>query len=318
MKRVLVLDFGGTSVKYGLVDENAELSLNGELSAPLNSTKELVRCIEKLHAEHKDRCDGVAIAMSGVVDSESGYVYSAGAYDPILRGHNLFHLLDGIDKPVSLENDGKSAAVAELWKGSLKGIRNGAVIVIGTGLGGGIIIDGKLQKGPTLSAGEISLLMTENGNYDLRSFAGYTASTSGLLKEIAEAKGMRAAQFGVSSWLTNEGPDPRLPIYSGKDVFRWIEEGDMVTTEVYGKWLKRLAAVIYNLKIILDAERISIGGGVSRNPRLLADLKKEMRPLQDILHSVGFSEIDLCTCSYQADANLIGAAGHWFGRYTNE
>ena len=134
--RLLTFDYGGTFIKYGIRDENAVITKAVTIPAPLGSVQEYYDATKKIYEQFAEDIDGVAISMPGVINSEAGYAASAGAYTAILGGKNIPELLDFIDKPVSVENDGKAAILAELWKGSLQGIENAAACIIGSGLGG--------------------------------------------------------------------------------------------------------------------------------------------------------------------------------------
>lgn len=310
--KLLAMDFGGTFVKCCLMDENIGISNREEIPAPLNNRDQFVGLLVELFEKYQEEINGIAISMPGIIDSDSGELYSAGAYSGILSGCNLFDLLkDQVSVPVSVENDGKSAVLAETWKGTLEGVENGAAIIIGTALGGGVIMDGKLRKGAGFAAGEISGMLTVPGNYGFENLAAMGASTSALLTMVAHAKGMKPAQFEVSSLMTQELPDPDLPIYSGKDVFSWIDQGDPVTCEVYKKWLANLVQIIINMKMILDPAKIVLGGGVSRNPRLLNDVKAEYDKFMPLLTAFGVPQTEIEVCKYSADANMVGAVYNW-------
>ncbi len=310
--KFLALDFGGTFVKHCLMDEDANIEARGEIPAPLQSTEAFVQVIADLYEEVKGQVDGIAISMPGVMDSEKGYLYSAGAYTSVMGGKNLFELLkDRVDVPVAVENDGKSAVLAEAWKGSLQGVSDAAAIIIGSGLGGGIIMDGRLRKGAHFASGEISGCLARPGEYGFDNLAAAGSAMSGLLMMVAIAKGMNPAQFEVSKFMVQGEPDPNLPIYGGRDVFRWIDEGDPVTCAVYEKWLGNLTQVIINMKMILDPEKIVIGGGVSRNPRLLKDVQAEYDKFAPIMNGFGMPSTKLDICTYSADANMVGAVYNW-------
>ena len=310
--KFLALDFGGTFVKYCLMDEEADISERNEIPAPLQSSDDFVDVIVQLYEKYKGDVDGVAISMPGVIDSDTGYLYSAGAYTAIMAKKNIFTLLEGkIDVPAAVENDGKSAILAEAWKGALQGVDNAAAVIIGSGLGGGIIMDGKLRKGAHFSSGEISGCLSRPGEYGMDNLAAFGGATSGLLMMVAAAKGLSPAQFEISSFMAQGEPDPNLPIYTGKDVFRWIDEGDPATCAVYEKWLGNLTQVIINMKMILDPEVIVLGGGVSRNPRLLKDVQAEYDKFKPIMDGFGMPATKLDICRYSADANMVGAVYNW-------
>ncbi len=313
--KFLALDFGGTFVKNCILNEDADISERGEVPAPLDSSDSFVKVITDLYEKYPD-VDGIAISMPGVIDSEKGFAHSGGAYTATMGGKNIFELLKGkVNVPVSVENDGKAAILAEQWKGALQGITDGAAVIVGSGLGGGIILDGKLRKGGHFAAGEISGLLVTPGSYDMSNYAAACGATSALLLGVAMAKGMNPAQFEISGFVETGTPDPNLPVYSGKDVFRWIEEGDAVTCAVYEKWLKVLVQTVFNLKMTLDPQKIVIGGGISRNERFIRDLKAEYETACAGLVKFGMPSSELDVCKYTSDANLVGAVYNWLLQY---
>lgn len=310
--KFLALDFGGTFVKHCLMNDEAVIENRGEIPAPLKSSDDFIGVISELYEAHREEIDGIAISMPGVIDSDSGHLYSGGAYTQAMGGKNLFELLkEKIDVPAAVENDAKSAILAEAWKGSLQGVSDAAAIIIGSGLGGGVIMDGKLRKGAHFASGEISGLLVHPGSYGFDNLAAGGGSTSALLMMVAQEKGLSPAQFEVSSFVAMGEPDPNLPIYTGRDVFSWIDEGDPETCRAYEKWLGNLTQVIINLKMVLDPQKIVLGGGVSRNPRLLKDVQAEYEKFRPLMNTFGMPETELGICEFNADANMVGAVYNW-------
>lgn len=306
----LALDFGGTFVKYGVLNDEAEITDSGKVPAPLDSTEQFVEVIAKLYEQFKGKVEGVAISMPGIINSETGFARTAGAFSKTMAGKNIIELLAPvIDVPVAVENDGKAAILAEMWKGALKGVKDGAACIIGSGLGGGILMDGKLRKGSNFASGEISVLMTVPGSYAMHDFAACKASMSTFLTMVAAAKGMSPADFEISGFMG--GVDDGRKKIGGVEVFQWIEAGDEAVIAVYKKWLDELIAVLFNLKITLDPEKIVIGGGVSRNPVFMRDLKAEWEKPMAMMASAGFPGCELDVCRFSSDANLIGAVYNW-------
>ena len=156
MKNYLVIDFGGTLAKYSVLDENGSTLQKGEESAPLSSKQTFLLFLEELYRQHAEKFDlrGMAISMPGVIDEHRAYIHTAGSYLPLYNMDLYKELKDRIPVPVSVENDGKCGALAEVWKGNLADTADGIVIILGTGVAGGIIKDRKLHKGKSLSAGE--------------------------------------------------------------------------------------------------------------------------------------------------------------------
>ena len=101
---LLTIDFGGTFVKYALMDADGNLSENDKVPAPLESLEQFVKTVEKIYEPFKGRVGGIAISMPGIIDSDSGYVRTAGAYNGTLAGINAIDVLkDVVDVPVAVE-----------------------------------------------------------------------------------------------------------------------------------------------------------------------------------------------------------------------
>ena len=164
MKNYLVFDAGGTFTKYALMDENAEILEKDKVPTPDYRTKtkeDYYAVLDGVVEKYRNRIEGIAISMPGMLDNKDGYCVTAG-YLAYLAGSTVGTELSkryGIQ--VSVENDGKCAALAEFWRGSLKGCTNGAVVVLGSGVAGGIILNGKLFRGNHFTAGEYSYVCTD-------------------------------------------------------------------------------------------------------------------------------------------------------------
>ena len=198
MKNLLTFDFGGTFVKYAIVDEEGNVSDWGKMAAPLESADAFSGFISDIFSGYQNRVDGVAISIPGIINSDTGDLIFAGAYTPILAGKNIYELLPDIPVGLVIENDGKAAALAEKWKGTLRGVENGAVVVLGSAIAGGIIVDGRLCKGPHFLAGEFSLLTLQSDSYAPETTAGRVAGTSALLTRVAAGKGLSPSLFEIA------------------------------------------------------------------------------------------------------------------------
>ena len=132
MKNYLVFDAGGTFTKYALMDENAEILEKDKVPTPDYRTKtkeDYYAVLDSVVEKYKNRIEGIAISMPGMLDNKDGYCVTAG-YLAYLAGSTVgTELSKRYGIPVSVENDGKCAALAEFWRGSLKGCTNGAVVV---------------------------------------------------------------------------------------------------------------------------------------------------------------------------------------------
>ncbi|MGW9530836.1 ROK family protein [Paenibacillus terrae] len=286
--KILVFDIGGSFIKFSLYFQGEFMS-KGKVATPLDSLENLLVALKQIHHQFMDECVGIAVSMPGIVDSASGHMVHGGS----LRYINDINMIEVFKKafhlPVAIENDGKCAALGEAWRGSLQGIADGVVLVVGTGMGGGIISQGKLLKGHHLSAGEFSFVRTNNEYVDNVDYLlGMQGSSSVLSKTVAKAKGLPADSM------------------TGEKVFKLIEEGDHTVQTIFQEYCRNIAIQIINLQTILDPEKFVIGGGISANPLLVVTIKEELEKLY--LDSIlNFVRADIEQSKLGNEANLLGA-----------
>lgn len=287
--KYLAVDIGGTSIKYALMDEDAHIGDRGSLRTPLDSLEHLLDELESLFIKYKNEISGMAVSMPGVIDNVNGFCYTGGS---LLYNQNInfVELLQGRCKTqITIENDGKCAALAEVWKGSLKFCNDGIVLVLGTGVGGGIIKDRKIHRGKHFSAGEFSFILTDrHSNNEIKDFFGFANGNEALRKLVASKKNSSADQL------------------NGKIIFEMANKGDKDALDCIDKFARELAVQIHNLQVIFDPERVAIGGGISVQPLLIETTKKHLNKIyEDLIYVVPHAEI--VPCDYFNDSNLIGA-----------
>lgn len=275
------IDIGGTTIKIAtwkdekLVDEHAV-----DTPATLNEFYDvLTNEINKI--KQATKITGVAISAPGSVDPEGGVIYGTSALPYI---HN-FDIVSELEKrfglPVAIENDANSAALGELAAGSGKGCNSMAFFVIGTGIGGAIILDQKIWHGAHLYGGEFGYMLMNDGQT-----LSELASPIQLAKRYNERTGKNA---------------------TGKEVFELADQGDEIAQAERHTLLHSLAVAIFNIQHAFDPEKIVLGGGISNNPKLLPLLNQE---LQDILTKLDNSANlmpQLSICKLKSEANLRGA-----------
>jgi predicted NBD/HSP70 family sugar kinase len=162
--KYLVLDIGGSAIKYALMTKELDFIEKGNTPTPMESIESFIEAVGKIYDKYKDQIEGMAVSMPGVLDSEKGYAYTGGALT-YNSGKEIVKILqERCPTKITIENDGKCAALAEAWKGSLKNCNDGVVIVLGTGVGGGVVKNGKIQKGKNFFAGEFSFIGTDINN----------------------------------------------------------------------------------------------------------------------------------------------------------
>lgn len=259
---------------------------------PLDTLQHFIDTIVSIYKKVKNEVDGLAFSMPGNIDSETGQIFAPGALQYNAGVNIIKKLQELIDVPIAVENDGKCAALAEVWKGHLKDVQNGVVLIIGTGIGGGIIHERKLIKGSHFFAGEVSYLKTDLKDSTFMNCFAMKGSTSALLRNIAKIKEMKVEDL------------------DGKKAFAMIQDGDQEAQACLEEMCHYLASCIYNLQCLLDPDRILIGGGISKQPLLLKTIRKQLeKQYADIPFSIPHAQVDVC--AHFNDSNLIGAFYHY-------
>ena len=294
---LLAFDFGGTSVKYSLWDGEKLAAPVDSFLTPATWEETKAKLIEiKEHFAKEHRLDGAACSFPGCIVQDTGVIvgYSAIKYIhhfPIRD--ELSELFGGI--PVAMENDANCAALAEVWSGVAKEHKNVLFVVVGTGVGGGIVIDGKIVPGANLYGGEWGFM-----------FLNYDETEGG---QILSALGTAVAMAHRYCDKVNQ---PR-GTYSGRDVFRLAKEGDEIAAYEVEKFYKYLSVGLFNLQTSFDPETIVIGGGISGSKEIIDELERRVNHLL-VTNNINDFKIDLKPCLYGNDANLIGAVKNFLDR----
>lgn len=153
MDKVLAFDIGGTKIAYALIDKNGNFASEISKVATPNTSQGIYDLLKTTISEYEADVLGVAIATAGAIDREGKKITSHVGNLP--KGYNALDFMSLSKKPVFLENDANSAGWAEFALGSAKGCQNAITLTIGTGVGSGIIVEGKLLKGKSGAAGEM-------------------------------------------------------------------------------------------------------------------------------------------------------------------
>ena len=157
--KVMVFDVGGTEIKYSVMDDTMNYYESGSVSTPSDSQEHFLETMAEIYRPHRDEVDGIALSLPGFIDAEHGVVKGGGAPSIVYNIGTPVgpRLAEKCGCKVWIENDGKAAAIAELQRGVLKGCSNAAVFIIGTGVGGGLIVNGQLVRGRGLYGGGVQL-----------------------------------------------------------------------------------------------------------------------------------------------------------------
>ena len=285
----MVMDIGGTFIKYAHMDETGTIVFQDKIKTPLTSFNEFWNVMDQLINE---RFDGIAVSFPGPIDAEKGIVMHGGSLGYMKDFPFVEEMQKRYQTLCAIENDARCAALAEVWKGNLKDIPIGMVVVFGTGIGSSIAINGKLFKGAHFFSGEISCMITRDMvELGWEASFHHEAGVPFLLEKVKKEKGIQGD-------------------FDGKAMFQLLEEKDIQVTKQFQSYCKTLAKQFYNLQCMIDPQRICIGGGISQQPLFIETLKQAIHDFQKDI-PVEVPEVEIMPCRFHNDSNLIGAFYHF-------
>lgn len=286
---IAVFDVGGTFIKYAEMHQDIIIT-QGKVATPQDSQENFLNVIKDVLNELSSHIEGIAFSLPGVIDVDRKYVYAGGS----LRYNDHTYIKDWetvLQLPIELENDARCAVIAELNKGNMQGIDKGVVLTFGTGIGGGIIINGEIYKGSHLIGGEVSVLLTKDiREHGIKAAWGAQCGSVHLIKGIADAKGISCE--------------------NGKEVFSWVERYDEESLKIFEEYCYNVVLQLHNIQCLLDPQRICIGGGISSNPVFIEGIKKAQEAFYASF-PIEFPRAEIYKCKFENDANLIGAYQHY-------
>lgn len=296
MKHIFAVDIGGTAVKYALVSPTFEVNNLGEFPTPYTGPEALIDAIVRVLEPYRDQVDGVGISLPGTVTDDPDGTIARGGALVFMNGVPLAKLVrERTGLTCTVENDGKAGVLGEYASGALMGCRSGVVMVLGTGIGGGILIDGKVWKGSHFFAGEFSFIYDDpHEPLGMDALFAGRAGARGLLEQVVAAKGLPA--------------DTKL---SGREIFDLANAGDTGAIEGIRRFAAIVARQIYDLQVILDPDIIAIGGGISAQPLLHTLIGEEVDKLYASFETLKLfppPKAHVVPARNGNNANLIGAA----------
>ena len=303
------IDVGGMSIKAGLVVNGEiiqrsvkETNQSGGLENIIEDITELVNDLLDKSELEINNIDSIGIGFPGVVTSEGRVTCVNIGLENALIIPKLEERLKGT--VVRAGNDENVAALAEYFYGSMKGYNSGVMITLGTGIGGGIVIDDKLITGSNGVGAEIGHTMVATNYYDCN------CGNNGCFETFCSA----TAIIKYTQKLLQEGRETiirdmcnnNLENITAKMVFDAYKEGDQVAVEIINRFKKYLAMGIGNIVNFIDPAVISIGGGVSNASDILLDGLSEQvkKHLPFKKAKIG----DIVIAKFKNDAGIIGAS----------
>ena len=304
---ILSIDTGGTAVKLGLVTREGEIRARREASVSFDDyrTPILTTILREAEAflEHErelldgERPEGIGICATGMIDTRTGEVIGSNGRIPGWEGSQLTRELTArFGAPAYALNDGNAAALGECFVGRAKGLSDVIMVTLGTGVGGGIIIDGRVFAGPRGIAGELGHITLD------RRGALCTCGKRGCFELYASTTAL-VKLAGERTW------EPNL---NGRTIFARAQAGDETMLRAIRAWIDQIAEGLTGLVHLFNPQMVLIGGGVSAQEELLiAPLRK--RVLSGVMPRFA-DGLHLERAMLGNDAGIIGAAKFFMDR----
>ncbi len=260
MTKILALDAGGTKLIYSILNEKGNFLTDVKRTETPKKLDDLIRLFKKIISTCEDEVDCIAFATAGAVNSLNTKVESSTPNMP--PGYNTIDFSKLSKKPVYVENDANAAAWAEYRTGAAIGCDNTIIITLGTGVGGGFIVDGRLLRGKSGRGGEVGSMKINGrgrictcGRKDC--FESYASGTG--LKKTAEETAMTDILF-KSSIYKDKNPS-EITTY---DIIDGLDKSDNYSKKVFNIWKQDLIVGLINITNIFDTESIVISGGMGK------------------------------------------------------
>ena len=300
---VFAVDLGGTHLRAALVDDTGNILQQLKQATPKGDSAELiidalVRAAERW-ATDEESVIGASIMVPGAVDSEQAVVVQAPNLPSLVNYGLKEKLQQRLGWPVILENDANAAAMGEMWLGAARGCRDVVSVTLGTGVGGGVILDAELWRGAHGSAGEI-------GHTTVDPFSGIKCKcgNTGCLELFASATAIvRMTREGLSSYpqsVLNRDELTAIKVYEAGVA------GDELALAVFKRLGMYLGVALANLISLIDPEVIVIAGGVVNGWDLFAD--EMYRQVGERAFRGTAQQVTIARAECGDNAGLMGAA----------
>jgi glucokinase len=298
------LDVGGTNLKGGLVDATGHLRVALSEATPrsVDGFKKVAESfVARLSPDVSIRA--VGIGCKGVVDTRTTVLVRSPGDLKHLEGHSLRDLLcaGAAGKPVYADNDARTALIAEWLWGAAQGCQNVLMLTLGTGVGGGLLMQGQIMRGTHGVAGHVGH-MTVDPNGPMCICGNYGCLETVFSARAIEAEGFSAAHRRVNSALTDRGQ-----VSDCSQVFQDAAESDEVALWIINRATQHLGAAVASLVHLVDPELIILGGQIAKaGPQLVDPLRVELRRRTRFL--IG-RDIPIVFPRVPSHTGVIGAAG---------
>lgn len=302
------IDIGGTFVKCGIVDSDGNIITKGKIPTRKDRTyqeiaEDISNFVMKLEQEAGVQTQAVGIGCPGTVDSENGIVLYCNNLDwnniPLGKA-----IEERLNKPTYITNDANAAALGESFIGAGKTYNSSILVTLGTGVGGGIVLDGKLFEGNGSAGAEIGHhVIRKNGKQCTCGRKGCFEAYSSATALMREARLQMGKHKESMLWTACNGNKQNV---DGKMIFDCAKAGDDTANKVVNWYIDYLAEGIANLANIFRPEAVLLGGGVSaQGDALIIPTQKLVN--QRLYGGTAYAPVKLAVATLGNDAGLCGA-----------
>lgn len=310
----LGIDLGGTNIVAGVVDKKYKIVTKASCKTAVprpeseicDSMAEVAKkAVEKAKLTMDD-IESVGIGVPGAVNPKTGVIeYSANLF---FHNWEVVEMMEErLGKKVHIENDANAAALGEYLAGSAKGARNAVAITLGTGVGGGIIIDGKIYSGSNFAGAELGhMVIVKDGKECACGRRGCWetyASATGLINLTKQKILSEKLEFSYMLKLC----DGDINKVNGRTAFDAMRDGDPTAKSVVEEYISYLSCGLVNIINIFQPDVLCIGGGISNEgENLLGPVRSYVERERYTKHND--KQTVICKCTLGNDAGIIGAA----------
>jgi len=300
-KTSIGIDFGGTSVKLGVCRGDELLVTDtpiptAQFHGPAALIGEMAARVAQLRKTYPSIC-AIGVGVPGLVDFDHGFVHEL-TNVPGWKHVPLKAILgEKTGLPVLVENDANAMTYAEFRHGAARGLKNVIGITIGTGIGGGLVLDGKMYRGSGFVAGEIGQMSIsfdgKPGHYgNLGALEKYTGN-----QQIAEHAVLRYSEAGIEKHIADCTP---------KNIAEAAQAGDDIARQIWGEVADWLGTAISSIAWLLNPDAFVIGGGVAQAGDLIfSPLKNKV---QSMLSTVVWERLQILPARFSNEAGIMGNA----------
>lgn len=279
---ILAIDIGGTMIKYGLVSSDGEILSTDKIETEAEKGLEnILNKIDNIFKRYKENNPvGIAVSGTGQINGIIGKVIGGNPIIPNWIGTNLVKILEKkYNLPIVLENDVNCVALGEKWIGAGKDLSNFICLTIGTGIGGGIILNNQLFRGENFVAGEFGHILIKKGEFE------QFASTTALIR------------------LVKERTEKTL---NGKEIFDLEKKEIVEYQEVISEWIENLTDGLSSIVYCFNPANIILGGGVIEQGEALINRVKN-----SLFKKIGLQfkeKLNIIQAKLGNNAGMIGAS----------